>query len=94
MELMIVAFPMVALSFRIVPNLNELDNIQNEKQCWYNDLIPECKKTIEEWDISVIHIIGSPFNFINGLANQIQNNFSDIKVNTIVADNEEDEDND
>jgi hypothetical protein len=33
MELMIVAFPMAALSFRIVPNLNELDNIQNEKQC-------------------------------------------------------------
>ena len=80
MELMIIAFPTEALSFKIVPDLNRLNDIQYESQGWYDNLIPECRKLIKEWDVSVVSVIGSPFNFINGLAHQIQDNFPHIKV--------------
>ena len=76
MILLIATFPMAALEFKVIEDLDSLDSPLIREEVWYTDMIPTCQRLIDGYNIKEINFIGSSSSYINGLIEQLKEIFT------------------
>ena len=82
MKLLIMAFPVNALMFRVIKELDLAEESVHAETAWYPDMIPTCQKIINSFDIEGIYFVGNPPDYVQGLIDQCKNVF-DLPVMSV-----------